>query len=171
MSRAARMSRLVITVVLLVLVWALTLTSFDPADLAVGALVAVALLLAFRSFLFTEEGSAPGPGLARRIVKLPLFVFAVLREITVGTVFVSSIVLGFRRAERPGIVTVSIAERSEVGVAASALAITLSPGELLIDVDSEHDVMLIHVLEARDPDQVRAHHADFYQRYQRGVFP
>jgi multicomponent Na+:H+ antiporter subunit E len=31
--------------------------------------------------------------------------------------------------------------------------------------------MLLHVLDAADPDAVRRHHAAFYERHQRSVFP
>jgi multisubunit Na+/H+ antiporter MnhE subunit len=31
--------------------------------------------------------------------------------------------------------------------------------------------MLVHVLDASDPDAVRRHHDRFYERYQRMVFP
>ncbi len=31
--------------------------------------------------------------------------------------------------------------------------------------------MLMHVLDATDPDAVRARHDEFYDRYQRAVFP
>lgn len=165
------MSRLVIAALLLTLVWAMTLASFAPADLAVGLLVAITLLALFRRLLFTEGGPTPIPGLARRIARFPVFALAVLREIAVGTVLVARVVLGLQRAEQPGIVKIPVAERSEAGIATSALAITLSPGELLIDVDEDREVMLIHVLMAEDPEGIRAHHAEFFRRYQRDVFP
>jgi len=66
---------------------------------------------------------------------------------------------------------VPIGERTTSGVAVSALTTTMSPGEVLVDIDWERGVMLIHVLDARDPDAVRARHLRFYERYQRRVFP
>jgi multisubunit Na+/H+ antiporter MnhE subunit len=56
-------------------------------------------------------------------------------------------------------------------VAVSALVTTLSPGSFLVDVDWTEGTMLIHVIEASDPDRVRADLETFYQRYQRRVFP
>jgi multisubunit Na+/H+ antiporter MnhE subunit len=56
-------------------------------------------------------------------------------------------------------------------LAATALALTLSPGEVLVDIDRSRGVMLVHVIDAHDPDAVRARHDHFYRRYQRGVFP
>ena len=79
--------------------------------------------------------------------------------------------LHVRPLNHPGIVAVPIAERSPLGVAVSGLATTLSPGAFLVDVDWEQRVMLIHVLDASDPDEVRADHQRFYRRWQRHVFP
>jgi multisubunit Na+/H+ antiporter MnhE subunit len=41
----------------------------------------------------------------------------------------------------------------------------------MLDVDSERRAMLFHVIDASDPDAVRAHIDGFYHRYQRRVFP
>jgi multicomponent K+:H+ antiporter subunit E/multicomponent Na+:H+ antiporter subunit E len=46
-----------------------------------------------------------------------------------------------------------------------------SPGEFLVDVDWIERVMLIHVLDASDPEEVRRDHQRFYVRFQRAVFP
>jgi multicomponent Na+:H+ antiporter subunit E len=76
-----------------------------------------------------------------------------------------------RPLESPGIVQIPIGDRSPLGVAVTGLLVGLSPGSLLLDVDSEHRVMLFHVIDAHDPDAVRARIDTFYQRYQRRVWP
>jgi multisubunit Na+/H+ antiporter MnhE subunit len=68
-------------------------------------------------------------------------------------------------------VLVPIGERSELGVAVTGLLVGLSPGSLLLDVDEGRRAMLFHVIDASDPDAVRAQIDGFYQRYQRRVFP
>jgi multicomponent K+:H+ antiporter subunit E/multicomponent Na+:H+ antiporter subunit E len=80
-------------------------------------------------------------------------------------------VLHLRRLEQPGLVRIPIGERSERGVAVSALATTLSPGTVLVDVDWERRDLLLHVIDASDPDAVRARLQRFYDRFQRRVFP
>jgi multisubunit Na+/H+ antiporter MnhE subunit len=42
---------------------------------------------------------------------------------------------------------------------------------VFIDLDEAAGVMLLHVIDASDPEQVRAAHLRFYERYQRRVFP
>lgn len=162
--------RLVLAFLLLAATYALTLASADPVDLATAALVAAAVMAALRRFLFTQPALPAGDVLGR-IARFPLFAAAVAVEIVRGTWQVTLVVLGIRQLARPGIVAVPVAERSDTGIAVTAMAITLSPGEVFVDLDRERDVMLLHVIDAGDPDEVRRRHARFYDRFQRGVFP
>ena len=150
--------------------YVLTLASVDPVDLATGVLLGTVLVILLGSRLQL----APDPGAvtpARRVVWFLPFVGAVLADILQGTWDVALRVLHLRRLERPGLVRIPIGDRTRHGVAVSALATTLSPGSVLIDVDWERGDLLLHVIDASDPDQVRARLQRFYDRYQRRVFP
>lgn len=164
------MSRLLIALVLLILVYVLTLASIHPWDLLAGLAFSLTFLLLFRHFLFGRQPE-PIPDLAERILAFLPFALAAARDVLGGTWQVILVVLHLRPLERAGIVAVPIGERTSGGVAVTALVTTLSPGAVLIDVDWEQRVMLFHVLDAKDPDRVRARHEDFYRRYQRRVFP
>lgn len=166
----ASLGRILAATVVLVAVYALTLASVAPWDLALGALVALTVLTTFRPFLFPGRGLSLGD-LARRGVAFVPFAVALTGDIVRGTWAVALVVLHVRPLAHPGIVAVPIAERSPLGVAVSGLATTLSPGAFLVDVNWEDRVMLIHVLDATDPDRVRADHQRFYRRWQRHVFP
>jgi len=163
-------SRVALALAVLTATYALVLASVHPWDLALGATLSAGVLLAFRPFLL---GRRPPPveGLVRRVLALPGLVWAVLADITVGTVRVAAVVLGLRPLERPGIVAVPVGERTEAGVVVSAFLATLAPGEYLVDVDWSERRMLLHVLDARDPDGVRERFDRFYRRYQRRVVP
>lgn len=154
----------------LTLVYALALASFAPWDLLAGLLISTALLVATRG-LKLGGGTGEAPPLGGRLVRFPVLCLAVGREIVVGTWQVALVVTRLRPLREPGIVAVPIGERSPSGVAVSALAVTLSPGEVFVDVDEQRQVMLLHVLDASDPDAVRRRLDDFYRRYQRRVFP
>lgn len=162
------MTRAALALVLLTLTYALVLGSFQPWDLALGAVVSGALLFVFRGALF--DGEARGNLLWRLVGFFP-FAAVVVRDIVVGTWEVSLITFRLRPLRRPGTVAVPIAERTPTGVAVSAVCTTLSPGAFLVDVDRERGVMIIHVIDASDPEAVREHHQEFYRRYQRRVFP
>lgn len=162
------MTRAVLALVLLTLTYALVLGSFHPLDLALGALVSAVLLFVFKGALF--DGEMRG-NLLRRLIGFFPFAVVTAWDIIVGTWEVSLITFGLKPLRNPGIVAVPIAERTPTGVAVSALCTTLSPGAFLIDVDRERAVMLIHVIDASDPEGVREDHQRFYRRYQRRVFP
>ena len=150
-------------------VYLLTLGSAHPLDLALGLVLAAALSAGLRGRLERPQGE--GPPLAARLAATPPLLAALAAEIARGTWDVALRVLHLRPVEHPGIVLVPIGERSELGVAVTGLLIGLSPGSLLLDVDPERQAMLFHVIDASDPDAVRAHLDRFYQRYQRRVFP
>lgn len=164
------MMRIAAIAVALAAVYALTLASADPVDLATGVLLGAVLATVLRARLRLEpEGARVRP--ASRVARFPLFAAAVLAEAAGGTWDVALRVLGLRDVDRPGVVRVPIGDRSERGVAVSALAATLSPGSVLIDVDWARGDMLMHVIDASDPDAVRDRMQRFYDRYQRRVFP
>lgn len=164
------MRRTLLYVFLLVLVYAMALASFEPWDLAIGAILSGTLLFAFRGFLFRERPS-DGRGILNRAVAFVPFAIVTVREIVIGTWEVALVTLHLRPLGCPGIVAVPIGDRTPAGIAVSALATTLTPGTLLVDVDWERGVMLIHTIDASDPEKVRREHQEFYRRYQRKVFP
>ena len=156
-------------VAVLAAVYLLTLGSADPFDLAFGVVLAAVLSFGLRGRLQRPQGE--GPSLAARLAAAPALLAALLAEIARGTWDVALRVLHLRPVEHPGIVLVPIGERSELGVAVTGLLIGLSPGSLLLDVDDKRRMMLFHVIDARDPDAVRAQIDGFYHRWQRRVFP
>jgi multicomponent K+:H+ antiporter subunit E/multicomponent Na+:H+ antiporter subunit E len=151
-------------------VYALTLASSDPVDVATGVLIgAVLVALLGRTLQLGPRGVLPS--LLSRVLWTPVFIGAVLVDVARGSWQVTRHVLHLRRLERPGIVRIPLGERSERGVAVSALASTLSPGSVLIEIDWERRDMLMHFIDASDPDAVRETMHRFYDRYQRRVFP
>ena len=162
------MKRAIFCVLLLTGVYAMVLASLHPLDLLFGAVVSGTLVYACRLFVFGGR-PAPLPGLARRSVAFFPFAGAVVQDVVAGTWEVALITMHLRPLTRPGIVKVPVGERTPTGAAVTALVMTLSPGAFLIETNDEF--MLIHLIDARDPDSFRRGCEDFYQRYQRKVFP
>lgn len=152
------------------IVYALTLASTDPVDFTTGVLLGALLLglLGLRMRLAPEGHSLPA---LSRVSWFTVFAGAVLVDILRGAWDVALRVMHLRPIEQPGVVRVPIGERSERGIAVSALATTLSPGSVLVDIDREAGDLLLHVIDASDPDGVRDRLQRFYDRYQRRVFP
>lgn len=162
------MMRALLGVLLLTGVYTMVIASFHPWDLFFGVVVSGALLYIFRSFVFGGKPD-PLPGLAGRFVAFFPFAGAVAWDIVVGTWEVALVTLHLRPLIEPGVVKVPVGERTPTGVAVSALVTTLSPGAFLIEADDEF--MLIHVIDASDPNAFRRDREEFYQRYQKRVFP
>jgi multisubunit Na+/H+ antiporter MnhE subunit len=165
--------RFVAAVVVLTLVYALALGSFNPWDLLIGACLSAALLFASRRFVFGGDpgGAGPGPDPLGRVIAFVPFTLVILREILVGTWEVTLVTLHLRPLVKPGIVAVPLGERTPSGVAVWGVVTGLPPGSFFVDVDPERGVALIHVLDARDPGAFRREQMDFYRRYQSKVFP
>jgi len=163
-------SRWLLPAVVVLVVYLVVLVSLDLWDIALGAALAVGLTVGARRLLDADAPMAAA-GFPRRAVAFVPFALAVARDIVVGTWRVALVTLGIRPLVSPGIIKVPIGERTPTGVAVSGLALTLSPGEFLVDVDWNERVLLIHVLDASDPEAIRRHHERFYARYQRAVFP
>lgn len=161
---------ILLTICLSTMVFAFTVASFAWEDLVLGAGLSVVLLIAFRKVLLPDP-LPPNAQVIKSIVMFPLFVLASLREIVSGTWQVASYVIGVRKLEHPGIVRVPLGERSRVSAGFAGFVMTLSPGTFLVAIDWEERVMLVHAIDASDPDKLREDYDAFYKRYERHIVP
>ena len=158
-------------------IFLLTMGSLAWGDLAIGLLLAGVVEYGQRSRAnrggrigSMEEAGIRRPPLLRRLSAVPALVFAVLRDITVGTWTVAQFSLGLREISA-GVVEVDLPGISREGVALWAFITTISPGEIVVEADEHRGRLLIHTLDASDPEAIRAHHRHIYERYQRKVVP
>ena len=93
------------------------------------------------------------------------FILIVLWDIVVANVSVAKIIL-FKRNEdmRQTWVTVPLDLRSPEAITVLAGTITMTPGTVSADVAADGRSLLVHCLDAADPDAVRD---DIKQRYER----
>ena len=152
-----------------VVVYLLALGSAAPADVALGVALAVAVHAAVRRF--APRTSEQPPPLRRRLARTPRLAWQVLKAVVSGTWQVAQYTLGRRPQGEDAIVELPLAGRSRGGIAAWGLISTLSPGEVVVDVDEERDVLVLHALDGRDPQAIRRAHRRFYEDTQRDVMP
>jgi multicomponent Na+:H+ antiporter subunit E len=162
------MGRFVFLVVTLTIIYLLVLTSTQPGDVLVGG--GLASVTAWAWTRAVPAARAPSP-LAWRLIAAPALAVGTLADVLRGTWHVALYVLGRRRLESPGLVAVPKGERTASGVAAWGYLTALSPDEIVVDVDDERGVLLVHVLDAGDPGAIRARHEATYRGRQRRVFP
>jgi multicomponent Na+:H+ antiporter subunit E len=166
-------TRFVVSVALLAVVYSATLSSDDPLDLAVGAVLGGLVLAGSHRWAtgLGVLGSRPAPGGVRRVLAAVPFAGAVVWEVVLGTWQVALIASGLRPLRRPGLLQLPIGDRTERGIAVFAMAVGLSPGTVLLDVDDERGVMILHAIDVSDPDALRARLERLYTRWQRPVVP
>lgn len=137
------MPRFVVIAVLLAGVYLALTANAQPANLVVGALIGLGAAALVRP---TAERMNPRrlPGalwaLARYLVILAVDIFQC-------GIDVARIVLDPRLPIRPGIVAIPSQMHSELGTALSAHAITITPGEMVIEIGPD-GVMYTHCLDA-----------------------
>lgn len=164
------MRRFLLSTVALAGVYLAALGTTDVVDVVIGLVLGAGTLWVGQDVVFNRE-PPHGPPLWRRLVALPGFLWRVNLDVLYGVWIVTLAIFKRVPDARSGVVAVPFDERSPEAVGLSGLVATLSPGEVLIDVDWERDLMYLHVLDADDPDAVRAAHRRLYQKHQRKVLP
>jgi multicomponent Na+:H+ antiporter subunit E len=136
-------------------VYLLVLTSLDPGDVVIAAALGLAVAVALRP----RRGVWAG-------VRLPAAAEVVGRtavEMAVGSWRAAAYCLG--RPSAPGIVEIPRGDRSELDVAVWGVLTGEAPDEIVVEVDDTRGLLLVHVLDASDPDAVRARHARMHARW------
>lgn len=117
-------------------------------NLAINNIV-VALLIGAGVALFIkpERTYVPLSRLPRGIVTFFVYVALLILDVIRSGINVARIVLDPRLPIRPGIVAIKSGSRTELGTALSAHAITITPGEMVIEIGDD-GTMYTHCLDA-----------------------
>jgi multicomponent Na+:H+ antiporter subunit E len=158
------MSRVVIQALLLAGVYLLVMTSAAPADAAAGLLLGLVLALALRPRL--PGRSTASPSLAGFLALGPVLAMTAA-EIVIGSW--RTVRFCLRGGGEPGFVEIPRGGRSRHSVALWGVLTGEAPDEVPVDVDEERDVLIVHLVDASDPDAVRERHRRAYERAQRKV--
>ena len=132
----------------------LVIGDFSWLNLLIGSVLSLLLMWVFRKQVFPEE-LPPNAQALHILTFVPVLAYYLLIDIIKGTWQVSRITLGIDDLRRPGIIKVSFENYTHYAVGPIGFFVTLSPGSFLVDVDWDERVLLIHVVDASDPDAVR----------------
>jgi multisubunit Na+/H+ antiporter MnhE subunit len=153
-------------------VYLLVLTSLHPGDILIGLLLSAVLVAGPRHLREPDwPVRPPGTSVASRLAGIPALVGGTLVDIARGTWQVVDYCLAPRRWPQPGLVSVPIRPHGPSSAAAWGIRVGLAPDTVVVDVDEEQGLLLLHVLDAGDPNAVRTAQLDSYRRRQRRVFP
>lgn len=145
-------------------IYLLVLTSVQPGDILIGAALASVLVLGggvARKGLPAEGGWL---GWSRGFVGM---IAVTASDMVTGSVRVARFCLG--GTARPGFVEIPREGRSEDAVALWGLLTGEAPDEYPVAIDTDPDVLVVHVLDAHDPDAVRDRHRRMHERWQQHV--
>jgi multisubunit Na+/H+ antiporter MnhE subunit len=143
-------------------IYLLVLTSLDPYDIAAGLLLGLVVSIALRT-RGTDGAGVALTGGPRAIIAA---MAATAREMVVGSWRVVWFCLHPGSAA-PGFVEVPRDGRTRSDLALWGLLTGEAPDEVPVDIDEERDVLLVHLVDARDPDAVRARHRHAHERMER----
>ncbi|WP_439565108.1 Na+/H+ antiporter subunit E [Microcella sp.] len=137
----------------LVLLWMMLWGSVTPLTILTGIIVALAVTRAFY---------LPAVELSGRFNPFWFVVFVgrVLGEMVVASFQVALLALGPRARHGSALIKVDLTTRSDFILTGTALAVSLVPGSIVVEVDRASTVLYVHSLSVRtaaDVEKARAH--------------
>ena len=144
-------------------IWLLLVNSATPGQ------IGLALALGWAIPLFTLR-FWPETVRAYRPLTLLRFVATVLYDILVANLMVARLILGRPERLRPVFVVVPLALKSDLAISLLANAICLTPGTVSARLAPDRRHLLVHALDAADPDQLAATLKRRYEAPLREVF-
>lgn len=149
---------------LLTLVWLLLVNRFSVNSLLFGLLLGTVIPFLTRPYWPDR------PGL-RHPLRIVEYILIVIWDIIVANFTVAKIVLFKSNGDRhPAWVCIPLELRTPEAITALAGTITLTPGTVSADLSAEGHYLLVHCLDAPDPDAVRDEIKDRYERRLMEIF-
>ena len=136
--------------------WLLLNNTLEPGKVLLGAVLAVLIPL-------LTIGLRPDQPTIRRPMAVLRLGLVVLYDIVVANIQVAIRILGPERHLTPRFIWLPLDIRDPHGIAALAGIITMTPGTLSSDLTADRRYLLVHALDADDPDAVCA---EIKQRYE-----
>ncbi len=120
---------------------------------------------------FLTQAYWPNRPRLSRPLKVIEYVLVVLADIVQANIIVARIVLFKPNAERrPNWITIPLDLKTPEAITALAGTITMTPGTLSADVSDEGHTLLVHCLDAPNPEAVRDEIKERYERRLREIF-
>ncbi|MBO9451380.1 Na+/H+ antiporter subunit E [Tropicibacter sp. R16_0] len=149
---------------LLTLVWMLLANSLSLNSLVFGLFLGVVIP-------FVTQPYWPDQPKLRNWPMIIEYILVVLYDIVVANIVVAKIILFKRDQDRqPAWICVPLELRTPEAITVLAGTITMTPGTVTADLSSEGHNLLVHCLDAPDPDAVRDEIKQRYERRLKEIF-
>ncbi|SDZ87966.1 Na+/H+ antiporter subunit E [Rubrimonas cliftonensis] len=151
--------------VTLMLVWMMLVNEVSLGALVLGAALGVVVPLLTAPYWPGRPRLTRGWGLAG-------FVALVLRDVVAANIAVARLIIFHTNASlRPAFFAVPLELRQPEAITLLAGAITMTPGTVSCDLSADGRSLLVHVLDAPDPDAVRDEIKLRYEKRLMEIFP
>lgn len=131
---------------LLLVLWILLNDSVAPGEIAIGAVLALALSWALHASRLRPLHARPRHPLV--ILKLAMAVAADIAKSNVAVARI--IILGSRANASPGFIDIPLRIKDPHALAALACIVTYTPGTVWADYSEEHNLLTLHVLDLQE---------------------
>lgn len=148
--------------ILLAVIWAIALGPMTPFNLVVGFVVGYLMLaLAWRLGLGDQNQRI---NYFRRVFQVLSFLVFFSKEMVAANIKMAYYTVQPLSRLRPGIVSVPIDGMSDIEITTLANLITLTPGTLSLDISEDNTRLIVHCMDASDPEAVEREIREGFQR-------
>lgn len=148
------------------LVYLALTSSLEPSNLALGLLIAAGLTALLRP----PRGTFELQRLPAALLALARYLLTVVVDAIKSGLMTARLVLDPALPVKPGIITIPSGCDSELATALSAHAITLAPGEMVVEI-GEGGMMYTHALDATHAAEYVAEAQQLRRELLRQIFP
>lgn len=150
--------------ILLIVTWCLLINHLSLGTVVFGAILGIVIPIATAAY-WPDRPRVPRPHL------LASYILIVIWDIVVANVTVAMIVLFKRNRDMsPAWVSIPLELKTPEAITVLAGTITLTPGTVSADLSDHGHALLVHALDAPDPDAVRDEIKMRYERRLKEIF-
>ena len=142
------MVQLIVAMLPLILIYLALTANLEPINILLGAFLAgLAVYFVRPGRLFQNVKHLP-----QAIWAMFRFMIQLIKDLIESGIIVAKIVLSPDLPIHPGIIRIKTGTLSEIGEALTAYAITLTPGEIVMEI-TDDDEFFVHCLDARHSEK------------------
>jgi multicomponent Na+:H+ antiporter subunit E len=136
------------------LVWCFVTGNISIVNFLFGATISYVLLIPLR-ILYDNRMDHSLEVLILKIPSLIRYFMKLAIEIMKASIAVAKIIIQPKINIKPGIISVPIRVKTDLGITTLANTITLTPGTLTVDVSDDRSTLYVHCIDIDDVEKIR----------------
>ncbi|MGI6144659.1 MAG: Na+/H+ antiporter subunit E [Clostridia bacterium] len=123
--------------------WTMLTAKWSSITFLIGYLIGVVILFSMRRFF-------PKPFYLKKVWAIIKFVYVVIKEILLSSVYIIRQVISPQPTFLPGIFSLKTKLKGNIELTIISLLITLTPGSVVMEISPEDSVLYIHAMDLSD---------------------